>query len=237
MKKDFTFIIPAAGKSSRFQHKNSKIFFKYKKKALIEHIFFKARKITNKIIFVCNYSNIHQLKKIFSKYKERIQFVIQKKPNGMGEAVYKGLQKTKSKNACIIWSDQIYIKEKTIKDTINKFIKKKSILCFPIKKNNNLYTQVIFDSKNKFFNILQSREQKLKNKKGFSDCGFFVVKTKKTKDHLNQLIKSKKIISKMTKEIDFLKSFKFLKKIGRIDIVISKNKFDHIGINKISDLL
>ena len=32
MKKDFTFIIPAAGKSSRFQHKNSKIFFKYKKK-------------------------------------------------------------------------------------------------------------------------------------------------------------------------------------------------------------
>ena len=63
------------------------------------------------------------------------------------------------------------------------------------------------------------------------------MKTKKTKDHLNQLIKSKKIISKIKKEIDFLKSFKFLKKIGRIDIVISKNKFDHIGINKISDLL
>ena len=212
MKKDFTFIIPAAGKSSRFKHKNSKIFFKYKKKTLIEHIFFKARKITNKIIFVCNYSNINQLKKIFSKYKERIQFVIQKKPNGMGEAVYKGLQKTKSKNACIIWSDQIYIKEKIIKDTINKFIKKKSILCFPIKKNKNLYTQVIFDNKNEFYDILQSREQKLKNKKGFSDCGFFVVKTKKTKNYLNQLIKSKKIISKMTKEIDFLKSFKFLKK-------------------------
>lgn len=237
MKKDFTFIIPAAGKSSRFQHKYSKIFYIYKKKTLIEHVFLKAKKITNKIIIVCNKSNIQELKKIFLKYEEKVEFIIQKKPNGMGEAVFKGLQKTKSKNACIIWSDQIYLKDKIIKDTINKFIKKKSILCFPIKKNNNLYTQVIFDSKNKFFNILQSREEKLKNKQGYSDCGFFVVKTKKTKDHLHQLIKSKKILTKKTKEIDFLKSFKFLKKIGKIDIVLSKNKFDHIGINKISDLL
>ena len=43
MKKDFTFGIPAAEKA-RFQHKYSKIFYIYKKKTLIEHVFLKLKK-------------------------------------------------------------------------------------------------------------------------------------------------------------------------------------------------
>tara|TARA_B100000989_G_scaffold68299_2_gene47508 strand:- start:1005 stop:1718 length:714 start_codon:yes stop_codon:yes gene_type:complete len=237
MKQDFTFIIPAAGKSTRFKYKKSKIFFLYKKKTLIEHIFLKARKVTDKIIFVCNYQNIIELKKIFSKYEEKIEFVIQKKPNGMGEAVFKGLAKSKTLNSCIIWSDQIYISNHTINKTINKFKKNKSILCFPIKKNNNLYTQVVFDNNKNFYDIYQSREKKLKTKRGFSDCGFFVVNTKKVYNCLKNLINLKKITSKKTKEIDFLKSFKFIKNIGKIDVIKSKNKLDHIGINKMSDII
>ena len=42
MNKDLTFIVPAAGKSSRFKNKKSKIFYTYKKKSNTNRI----RKIT-----------------------------------------------------------------------------------------------------------------------------------------------------------------------------------------------
>ena len=47
IEKNFTFIIPAAGRSIRFYNKKSKIFYKYKKKFLIEHVIDKCTKITN----------------------------------------------------------------------------------------------------------------------------------------------------------------------------------------------
>ena len=49
-KKDFTFILPAAGKSSRFKTKKSKIFYKYKNRILITHVIDKCLKFTKDII-------------------------------------------------------------------------------------------------------------------------------------------------------------------------------------------
>ena len=49
-KKDFTFIVPAAGESRRFNSKKNKIFYKYKNKALILHVFDKCLKFTKNII-------------------------------------------------------------------------------------------------------------------------------------------------------------------------------------------
>ena len=47
----------------------------------------------------------------------------------------------------------------------------------------------------------------------------------------------KKIFTKKTKEIDFLKAFKFFKKIGKLDVVKAKSIKDTIGINTIEDLI
>ena len=51
-KKDFTFIVPAAGNSRRFKSNKSKIFYEYKNKALILHIIDKCLKFTRNIIIV-----------------------------------------------------------------------------------------------------------------------------------------------------------------------------------------
>ena len=57
---------------------------------------------------------------------------MQKKPRGMGDAVNIGLRKVKTKITAIIWADQIYLKNETIKN-FNFFQKFKIvvyILCF-----------------------------------------------------------------------------------------------------------
>ena len=95
MSKDLTFIVPAAGKSSRFKNKKSKIFYTYKKKLILEHIIDKCLVFSKNIIIISNRKNLKKLKTtIKKKYKKlNIKILIQDKPLGMGDAVYLGLQK------------------------------------------------------------------------------------------------------------------------------------------------
>ena len=68
--KKITTIILVAGKSSRFKGRKSKIFHELAGLTIIEHIYNKAKKISNNdIIFVCNKDNIEILKNMFSNCK------------------------------------------------------------------------------------------------------------------------------------------------------------------------
>ena len=64
-----TFIIPAAGKSTRFKTKKSKIFFKLENKTIIEHIINKCKKFSEKIIIISNNFNKTEIKNILKKKK------------------------------------------------------------------------------------------------------------------------------------------------------------------------
>ncbi len=85
-------------------------------------------------------------------------------------------------------------------------------------------------------NIKQSRESKIFIKKGYSDCGFFCCKTASVKSNLNQLIRSKSIITRKTKEHDFLLFLNILAKKIRIKVLKSSNIKDSIGVNYKQDL-
>ena len=149
IEKNFTFIIPAAGRSIRFYNKKSKIFYKYKKKFLIEHVIDKCTKITKKIIIVSNKKNLNDLKLFLEKKKIKyIKIVLQKNPRGMGHAVNLALKKVKTKFSAVIWADQIYLKNLTILKTIKLFIKKKSLMTFPVFKKKNPYVLISKDLHN-----------------------------------------------------------------------------------------
>ena len=237
-KKDFTFILPAAGKSRRFKTKKSKIFYKYKNRILITHVIDKCLKFTKDIIIISNKQNLKELKIHLKKYKNiKFKILIQKKPRGMGHAVNIAMDKVQSKYCSVIWPDQIYLSQATIKRTIDFFIKKKSILCFPVYKKKIPYAYILRDKSKNFKDIIQTRETNKKVKVGESDCGFFVFQSKIIRRKLKFLIKKKLIITKKTKEIDFLKSFKFLNKLGRIDTIKANSYKDTIGINYLEDLI
>lgn len=232
---NLTFIIPAAGSSTRFKSKESKIFYKFKNKNLIEHIINKVKKFSKNIIIVSNLKNYKKLKLIIKKYKLlNIIVSIQKKPQGMGDAVRIGLSKVKTVDAGVIWSDQIFLSHSTIKKTINNYYKFLPKLCFPIFLKKNPYVYVHFKKK-KFIQMIQTRESGKKVKRGYSDCGFFLFE-KSTMDYLlKYLINQKKIITKKTKEIDFLKSFYFLNKNHKILTVKANSIQDTKGINFLED--
>ena len=237
-RKDFTFILPAAGKSTRFKTKKSKIFYNYKNKVLISYVVEKCLKFTKNIIIVSNRQNFKELKIHLKKYKNvKFKILIQEQPRGMGHAINIAMDKVRSKYSSVIWPDQIYLSIVTIKKTIDFFLEKKSILCFPVYKKKTPYVYIVRDKSKNFKDIIQTRETNKKVKVGESDCGFFVFQSKIIRRKLKFLIRKKLIITTKTKEIDFLKSFKFLNKLGRVDTIKANSYKDTIGINYLEDLI
>ena len=237
-KKDFTFILPAAGKSARFKAKKSKIFYKYKNKILISYVIDKCLNFTKNIIIISNRKNLKELKANLKKYKNlKFKILIQKQQSGMGHAIDIAMNKVNTKYSAVIWPDQIYLRVSTIKKTIDFFLKKKSILCFPVYKKKIPYAYILRDKSKNFKDIIQTRETNKKVKVGESDCGFFVFQSNIIRKNLKFLIKKKLIITSKTKEIDFLKSFKFFNKLGRIDTIKANSYKDTIGINYLENLI
>jgi len=237
-KKDFTFILPAAGKSTRFKSKKSKIFYYYKNKFLINYVIDKSLKFTKNIIIISNKRNLKELQNILQKYKKiKFKIIIQKEQKGMGHAINIAMNKVKTRYSTVIWPDQIYLSVSTIKKTIDFFLKKKSILCFPVYNKKLPYVYILRDKNKNFKDIIQTRETDKIIKSGESDCGIFVFKSKIMREKLKYLINKKLIITTRTKEIDFLKSFKFLSKFGRVDTVRAQSYRDTIGINFLKDLI
>ena len=231
-------IITCAGKGSRFDKKKDKNLHKINNKSLIENIFLKIKNYSNKIIIVCNYKNIKQIQKILGKYNKnfKILYKIQKKQDGMASAINVGLKNVSSENFFIIWGDQLYIKKHTIKKCIQSHLKNKNLITFPYFRVKDPYTFIIKDKNKNFKNILQKREVNFHYKSGESDCGLFVCKTKLIKNNLPKLIKTKSIITRKTKEHDFLKSFKFFSKIGNINLIRASSALETKGINFKKDI-
>jgi bifunctional N-acetylglucosamine-1-phosphate-uridyltransferase/glucosamine-1-phosphate-acetyltransferase GlmU-like protein len=238
MKKfNWTAIIPAAGKSTRFKSKKSKIFFIYKKKSILENILDKVLNLTNNVVIVVNQNDEKESSLISRKFKNKnIKIVVQKKINGMGTAIQLALRKTKTKNFFSLWGDQLGLSLKTMRSTINFFEKNEFPIVFPAVYKKNPYTIINFKNGSYLKDIKQSREIKIVVKKGYSDCGFFCCKTSVVKRSLNQSIQSKSIITQKTKEYDFLLSLNIFAKKNKIKVLKSSNIKDSIGINFKRDL-
>ena len=237
MRNNWTIIIPAAGKSRRFKYHKSKTLFKFKKKTLIEHIVHKVRNEIKNIIIIANADNVVEIKRIFkNNLNNNIKIIVQKKIKGMALAIQNGLAVTKTKFFCVIWADQIGLTRSTISKTINSHQKNKFSVTFPICFRENPYVYITL--KNDFFlnKITQSRESSLKKNTGYTDCGLFCCDTNFIKKKLNNYIKEKKIITKKTKEYDFLLSLNLLAKKNKIKTLKTLNKNDTIGINQVKDL-
>ena len=233
---NWTFVIPAAGKSKRFNYFKKKIFYKINKSSIIENIVYKISPFSKKIIIVINKSDKKTLRKIFKK-NNKIKFVIQKKINGMGTAICKGLSVSSTKYTAILWADQIGITSETISKTIKKHSIMKNLVSMPVVKVKKPYTLVKFKKKKYIEKIIQSREEKIKKKIGFKDCGFFCVNTSKMYNILKKLIDEKKILTKRTMEYDFIMGFKFISDKEKIYALESKNPIDGIGINSLADII
>ena len=96
---EFTALIPAGGRGSRFDKHINKLLFKIKNKTIFEMMLDKIVLLTDNIVVVTSKTNDIGIKTIcnLNKYRKiNFKFVLQKEPNGMGFAVKLAVPKIKT---------------------------------------------------------------------------------------------------------------------------------------------
>ncbi|OUW96697.1 MAG: UDP-N-acetylglucosamine diphosphorylase/glucosamine-1-phosphate N-acetyltransferase [Pelagibacteraceae bacterium TMED237] len=121
---NITTVILAAGKSTRFKSKTSKLTYPLCGLPIISHVYETAKKISGKkIIVVCNKDNLNELKLLLKD----CTFVVQKYQKGTADAIEQARNKINSKNVLVLFGDTPLINVASLKKLIKKFISSKVI--------------------------------------------------------------------------------------------------------------
>ena len=159
--KNITTVILAAGKSTRFISKKSKLTQELAGLPIVSHVYNTAKKISGKnIIVVCNKENHNELSSLLKNCK----FVIQKNQKGTADAIEAAKSSIKTQNFIILFGDVPLISDNSLKRLINNFKNKVgSMIAFKSLKPHG-YGRVILE-KNKVVEVVEeihtSKSEKL----------------------------------------------------------------------------
>ena len=159
--KNITTVILAAGKSTRFISKKSKLTQELAGLPIVSHVYNTAKKISGKnIIVVCNKENHNELSSLLKNCK----FVIQKNQKGTADAIEAAKSSIKTQNFIILFGDVPLISDHSLKRLINNFKNKVgSMILFKSLKPHG-YGRAILE-KNKVVKVVEeihtSKSEKL----------------------------------------------------------------------------
>ena len=171
-------LIPAAGKGERSKLPYPKTLFKINNLSILERII-KNTKFLNANISII--SSLDGREKIVNKLNDKkinSEIIVQKIPNGMGNAI---LQYKKSKfykdtkDILIVWGDIPFVKKSSYRKLIKFHYKNFNTVSILSTFVKNPYTYIKRDKKGKIIEVIETKEMKKKYKYGERDVGVFVI--------------------------------------------------------------
>ena len=116
--KNITTVILAAGKSTRFVSRKSKLTHDLAGLPIVSHVYNTAKKISGQnIIVVCNKDNHDELRILL----KNCTFVIQKNQKGTADAIEAAKSSIKTENFIILFGDVPLITDVSLKKLIKSF--------------------------------------------------------------------------------------------------------------------
>ena len=226
---NITTVILAAGKSSRFKSKVSKLIYPLCGMPIISHVYSVAKKISGKnVIIVCNQDNIKELKLILKE----CTFVIQKQQKGTADAIEQAKNKINSKNVLVLFGDVPLINFPVLKKLIKKFNFSKvkaSLIAFRTSKPYG-YGRLI-TNRNVLEEIVEEINLKSNQKKiNLCNSGVLIAEKKILFDHIKKIE-----INKNKKERYLPDIFKIFYNNSLKTNFIESSEDDMLGINTLED--
>ena len=229
--KKITTVILAAGKSTRFKHKKSKIFQDLAGIEIISHVYQVAKKISNKeVVFVCNKENIIEIKNKFPYAK----CVLQKNQKGTADAIVCAKKYIKNKNVLILFGDVPLLSSTTITKLYNSYIKNGSVGSMIAFKTKNPYGYGrVKIMNNKVLSVIEEINTTLAEKKILlCNSGVMLCNAKLLFSNINKI--SDKNLKKEKYLPDIFQIFNNLEK--SFGYIICPQE-ETLGINTIDDLI
>jgi bifunctional UDP-N-acetylglucosamine pyrophosphorylase/glucosamine-1-phosphate N-acetyltransferase len=200
-------VIPAAGRGTRLNSNKPKLFTPViGDKTIWDFLSEKLFKYIEHIHIINSPWSNNYFEEIIGIQNQSVTASIQLEPLGMGDAIFSARKVWANyDHILIVWGDQIYVSNNTIRDTIELHSKFSGNHCtIPLVKTNNPYVDYLFSPKGNLVKILQSREGDIiNNKAGVSDVGTFLLSTQNLINEWDIYLSSNKIKNK-TGEQNFL---------------------------------
>ena len=187
-------LIPAAGKGTRSGLSYPKTLFKIKGIPIIIKILELFSNFSFQKFIISNPSGKPLISKCLKNFNMKADIFLQKKQNGMGDAVkiyYNNLHNLNNNDhTLLIWGDIPFIRKKTILSLIKVHKKNFNDFTFISKVVDNAYTRVIRDKQNNVIDLLEKKKDK-KLIRGERDIGVFIFKDLIIKELINNIKDSK----------------------------------------------
>lgn len=237
MNNRISILIPAAGKGSRSKLNYPKTLFKINNLTILERIIKNTKFLNSNISIISSLEGKYKILKKLKDKKIKSEIIIQKIPNGMGNAI---LQYKKSKfykdtnDILLVWGDVPYVKKSSFKKLINFHYKNCNTVSILSNFVRNPYTFIKRDKKGKIIKVIETNVTKNKYKYGERDIGVFVINKNIVFKYLNKSYMQKKHTKK---EHGFLQIFNTIVKnnykVESLPIATSK---ESKSLNYIEDI-
>ena len=231
-------LIPAAGKGTRSGLDYPKTLFKVKGKEILLYIFELIENINPIPTIIISPEGEKYINNFLSYYKKKAELIIQKKANGMGNAVLQYEKSSNYKNnnhILLIWGDIPFIRKDTVSRMIQNHFDNNNDFTLVTKFVDKAYTILKRDYANKITKIIETREEGLSPLPGERDIGLFLFKKEPIFKILKEDLNYK--FGKSTGEHGFLYVIEYLTQKGlKVEGLPIANDDELKSLNKISDL-
>ncbi|MBI1860031.1 MAG: NTP transferase domain-containing protein [Deltaproteobacteria bacterium] len=191
--RDWTAILPAAGRGSRLGFAGPKALYPLLGRPLISWVINAVSHHCVRTIVVTAPTGLREIQFTLETFHPEITFdyCVQPTPNGTADAVRRTQELVTTPRCLIAWADQASIRPDTVTRCLEAHSQTASLqLTFPTAKRLKPYIHLDRNPDGRIQHVLQAREAAIPADVGESDCGFFLFETRslftqltRTQDH------------------------------------------------------
>ncbi|MDC2978924.1 NTP transferase domain-containing protein [Pelagibacteraceae bacterium] len=237
MKNKISCLIPAAGKGSRTGLTYPKTLYKINSLPIIVRILKNINHLDAKPTIIINNKFLFLFRSTLNNYKFSAEFIQQRYPRGMGNAIIQFIKSKKfikTNHILLIWGDVPFLRKTSLDKLINFHLKNNNDFSLITKFVKDPYTIVNRNSSGKIVSVIETKLfPKKKIKYGEREIGVFIFK----KNLIINLLKKNLSKKYYKKEHGFLYLIKHLVNLGyKVEALPIANNKEIISFNSINDL-
>lgn len=195
----------------------------------------KMKSVSNKIYVVVSSDQLELFAQYRSFHNLNFDIVIQGTEQGSYFAVKAALKDIDSRYIVVCWVDQVGISESLILKACNSVQIQDVDAIIPLVHLDRPYVKIHRNLSGKLTHWEYQREGDNPTS-GFSDVGLFVLNTRKLVKAMESRVEAEKVVSPLTKELNFLDFLCNFDKLNEISYVITQDTLNSVAVNTPEEL-
>jgi bifunctional UDP-N-acetylglucosamine pyrophosphorylase/glucosamine-1-phosphate N-acetyltransferase len=231
-------IVPAAGRGSRLGFNRPKILYPVAGRMILEWLLDLLLPCCQTAVFVLSPEGALEVTPELERIAAgRYRIVLQDQPTGMGDAVEIAAGEVATRNALIVWGDQVALRPLTVEALVRVHQGPlEPAVTVPTLEVHAPYIHFPRDNAGKIVAVLQAREGDAMPREGESDAGVFCFRSDDLNKLLGELHASPTAMGRVTQEFNFLPIIPLAAQTGRTVVTPHLLRPEEtVGVNNAAD--